>query len=62
MKKSVKNTLVLVCICAVVSVILAITNAITAPIIEQNEKNNANKALLEVMPDGKSFEDRKSVV
>lgn len=56
MKKSVKNTLVLVCICAVVSVILAITNAITAPIIEQNEKNSANKALLEVMPDGKSFD------
>ena len=56
MKKLVKNTLVLVCICAVVSVILAITNAITAPIIEQNEKNNANQALLEVMPDGKSFE------
>lgn len=56
MKKSVKNTLVLVCICAVVSVILAITNAITAPIIEQNQKNSANKALLEVMPDGKSFD------
>ncbi len=56
MKKSIKNTLVLVCICAVVSIILALTNAITAPIIELNEKESANKALLEVMPDGKSFE------
>ena len=56
MKKSIKNILVLVCICAVVSVLMAITNAITAPIIEKNERANANKALLEVMPDGKTFE------
>ncbi len=56
MKKSIKNISVLVCICAVVAVLLAITNAITAPIIAENEKASANKALLQVMPDGKSFE------
>lgn len=56
MKKSIKNVLVLVSICAVVSVLMAITNAITAPIIAKNESANANKALFEVMPDGKGFE------
>ena len=56
MKKSMQNIFVLVCICAVVSVILAVTNAITAPAIEANEKAKATRALLEVMPDGKSFE------
>lgn len=56
MKKSVKSIAVLVSICAVVSVILALTNAITAPIITQNEEMAANAALLEVLPDGGSFE------
>ncbi len=56
MKKSVKNILVLVCICAVVSVLLAMTNSITDPIIKANEQKNANAALLEVLPDGGSFE------
>ena len=56
MKTSIKNILVLVCICSVVSVLLAMTNAVTAPFIAQNEAKKVNKALLEVMPDGKSFE------
>lgn len=56
MKKSVISTLVLVCICAVMAVLLAITNAITAPIIEKNAAAAANEALLEVMPDGEGFE------
>ena len=56
MKKSIENILVLVCICAVVSVLLAVTNAVTAPFIAENEAQKANAALLEVMPDGKSFE------
>lgn len=56
MKKSVKSILVLVCICATVSILLALTNSITAPIIEENEQKNANAALLEVLPDGGSFE------
>ena len=56
MKKSINNVSVLVVICAVVSILLAITNAITAPIIEKNQNASANAALLEVMPDGISFE------
>ena len=56
MKKYVKSTLVLVCICATISLMLAATNAITAPIIAKNQNAAANAALLEVMPDGKEFE------
>lgn len=56
MNKSVKNTLVLVCICAAISVLLAVTNAVTAPIIEKNQNAAANEALLEVMPNGSGFE------
>ena len=56
MKKYLNNIFVLVCICAVVSVILSVTNALTAPKIEANEKEKTRKALLQVMPDGVSFE------
>ena len=55
MKKSAKSILVLVCICATVSVLLALTNSITEPIILETERQNANAALLEVLPDGGSF-------
>ncbi len=56
MKKSVKNISVFVCICAVITILLAVTNSVTAPIIEQNQNASANAALLEVMPDGEGFE------
>ena len=56
MKKSVVSTLVLVSICAVMAILLAITNAITAPTIKANEEKAANEALLQVMPEGESFE------
>ena len=56
MKKMLQSTLVLVCICAAISLLLAVTNAITAPIIAQNQSAAANEALLAVMPDGKDFE------
>ena len=45
MKKSVKSTLVLVAICAVTAILLALTNAITAPIIKANQDKAANEAL-----------------
>ncbi len=57
MKDSIKSVVALTVICAVLAVILAVTNSITAPIIEENEKAEANKALLVVMPDGKDFEE-----
>lgn len=56
MKKSIKSILVLVCICATVSVLLAMTNFITEPIIKESEQQKANAALLEVLPDGEGFE------
>lgn len=57
MKKSIKSTLVLVCICAAVSVMMALTNALTAPIIEKQQSDAANAALLEIMPNGSGFEE-----
>ncbi len=56
MKKSIMSIVVLVCICAVVTVALALTNYITSPIIEENAQKTANAALLEVLPEGGSFE------
>ena len=56
MKKSVTSTLVLVCICAVMAILLAITNQITAPIIQEKMEQAANAALKEIMPEGEGFE------
>lgn len=56
MKTHLKNLLVFVSICAVITLLLATTNYITAPIIEKNQNASANQALLEVMPNGKGFE------
>ena len=56
MIKNIKNISVLVSICVVITVLLAATNAITAPIIEKNQNASANAALLEVMPNGSGFE------
>lgn len=57
MKNSIKNLSVFVAICTVITVLLAVTNSITAPIIEANMNATANAALLEVMPEGKGFEN-----
>ena len=56
MKKYIKNLVVFVCICSAVTLLLATTNFITAPIIEKNQNAQANQALLEVMPEGEGFE------
>ncbi|MBR6782694.1 MAG: FMN-binding protein [Clostridia bacterium] len=56
MKKSVQSTIVLVTICAVMAILLALTNSVAAPIIKQNQDAAANEALLVVMPDGEGFE------
>ncbi len=56
MKQSIKNLAVFVCICTVMTLLLAVTNSITAPIIEKNQSDSANAALLEVLPEGKDFE------
>ena len=56
MKKSVQSTFVLIAICAVMAILLALTNAVTAPVIKQNQDAAANEALLVVMPEGEGFE------
>lgn len=56
MKQNIKNLAVFVCICSVITLLLAITNSITEPIIEQNQRDASNKALRKVMPEGKGFE------
>ena len=56
MKEHLKSVLALFVICAVTAVLMAATNAITAPIIEKNEASKANEALLVVMPNGSGFE------
>lgn len=56
MKTNIKNLVIFVCICSAITLLLAATNFITAPIIEKNQAASANKALLEVFPDGKGFE------
>lgn len=55
MKKGLKNTLVLVAICAVMALLMAVTNFITAPIIAKNEARATEKALQQVMPAGYDF-------
>ncbi len=56
MKQHLKSVLALTVICAVTALLMAATNAITAPIIEANEAAAANDALLVVMPNGTGFE------
>lgn len=55
MIKSLKSISILVAICAFVSVALAMGNYITTPIIETNDRKNADAALIEVLPEGGSF-------
>ena len=56
MKTNMKHLAIFVCICTVITVLLATTNFITAPMIEKNQNAAANQALLQVMPGGKGFE------
>ena len=56
MKKYINSIVILVCICAAVAIVMAITNSFTAPIISKNDSLKSNAALLEVMPNGESFE------
>ena len=47
---------VLVSICVAAALLLSLVNMITAPIIEAAKSASANKALTEVLPDGKNFQ------
>lgn len=55
MKNYIKSVGALTVICGVVAILLALTNSITAPIIEKNASAAVNEALLIVLPDGEEF-------
>ena len=55
MKKYIKSVIALTVISAVVAVLLAVTNFVTAPIIEENAAAAANEALTIVLPGGTGF-------
>ena len=56
MKNYIKTVVSLSVICALVAILLAVGNSITAPIIAENEKKAANSSLSVVMPNGEDFE------
>ena len=56
MKKQIKAIISLCVICLVTALLLALTNYLTAPIIEEAQNASANAALLEVLPTGENFE------
>ena len=56
MKKQLKSVISLTTICAVVALLMALTNFITAPIIEEQEKNAVGEEFKTVLPEGEGFE------
>ena len=56
-KKSLKDVIVLVAICAVFATVLAAVNSITAPLIAEQLAGAANQAYEAVMPDAAGFEN-----
>ena len=58
MKKNVFMPAIVLCsICVVVALLLSGVNMITGPIIAAQQNAAANEALLEVLPEGKNFEE-----
>ena len=55
MKNNIKTVLSLTVICAVVSLLLALTNSITAPIIKEQENSAVSEGLKKVLPGGEDF-------
>ena len=56
-KKSLKDVVVLVVICAVFASVLAAVNSVTAPIIADRLEQAANEAYIAVMPGAQGFEN-----
>ena len=56
MKNHIKNVLSLTIICAVMALLLALTNSITAPIIKEQENAAVSDALKKVLPNGEDFQ------
>ena len=55
MKNNIKTVLSLTVICAVVSLLLALTNSITAPIIKEQESSAVSEGLKKDLPGGEDF-------
>ena len=55
MKRHIKSVVSLTAVCAVIAILLALTNFITAPIIKQQEADAVNSTLSIVLPNGKGF-------
>ncbi len=55
MKRYIKSVISLTAICAIVALLLSLSNYITAPIIKKHEDLKTAKALLVVMPKGEDF-------
>ena len=53
----IKPTIVLGAICVAVALLLSAVNMVTGPIIEAQRNASANAALLEVMPEGRGFDE-----
>lgn len=57
LKSKLMPTIVLSAICICVVAVLAVVNIFTTPVIKANQDAKAQEALLEVMPDGVSFDE-----
>lgn len=57
MNKYAKSITVLFSICLVISVLLALVNFITAPVIEESKKKAIRESLITVLPDAGDFEE-----
>lgn len=55
MKNNLKSVIALTVICIVTSILLAVTNQLTAPIIKEQESAAVNDALTIVLPNGEDF-------
>ena len=61
MMKKLKPTIVLTVICLISALLLSVVNMFTAPIVAERDNLAANAALLEVLPNGSSFEKLESL-
>lgn len=56
-REAIKSVVVLTVICAVIALMLAMVNELTAPIIAENQAKGEFDSLYEVMPDADDFEE-----
>ena len=56
MKNGIKSVLVLTSICLITTLLVALTNHFTAPVIEKNKADAANQSLVQVLTGAKEFD------